>query len=134
LDIATVVGLIFGFGFTIWGIMISGDLSSFWDAPSVVIVIGGTVAATLIAYPLSSLGGVGKIFQKTFFHKEVSANGIIKDIISLANVARKEGLLSLEEYASKLDDEFLKKGIMLIVDGTDPELVRNILETELIFL
>lgn len=134
MDIATVVGLILGFGFVVGGIMVSGDILSFWDTASVVIVLGGTVAATLIAYPLSSLSGLGKIFQKTFLHKEVSANGIIKDIISLANVARKEGLLSLEEYASKLDDEFLKKGIMLIVDGTDPELVRNILETELIFL
>lgn len=134
MDIATILGLFFGLGFTIWGIMISGDLSSFWDIPSVVIVLGGTVAATLLAYPLSSLGSVGKVFQKAFLHKDVSANGIIGDIISLANVARKEGLLSLEEYGSKLDDEFLKKGIMLIVDGTDPELVRNILETELIFL
>ncbi len=55
-------------------------------------------------------------------------------MIVLANVARKEGLLSLEEYAEDLDDEFLQKGIMLIVDGTDPDLVRNILETELVFL
>jgi chemotaxis protein MotA len=55
----------------------------------------------------------------------------IKNIIDLSNVARKEGLLSLEEAANNLEDEFLKKGILLIVDGTDPELVRAILETEL---
>ena len=134
MDIATVVGLILGIGFTVWGIMVSGDLGSYYDFPSVVIVLGGTVAATLLAYPLSSLAGMGKVFQKAFLHKDVSANAIIEDIISLANVARKEGLLSLEEYGSKLDDEFIRKGIMLIVDGTDPELVRNILETELIFL
>lgn len=134
MDIATILGLILGIGFTVWGITDSGSLGDFWDLPSVVIVIGGTIAATLLAYPLNSLSSVGKVFQKAFLHKDVSANGIIEDIISLANVARKEGLLSLEEYGSKLDDEFLKKGIMLIVDGTDPELVRNILETELVFL
>ena len=134
MDIATIVGLILGFGFTIWGITNSGELSAFWDVGSITIVLGGTFGATLLAYPLSSLAGLGKIFQKAFLHKEVSVNNIIVEIIELANVARKEGLLSLEEYGSKLDDEFLKKGIMLIVDGTDPELVRNILETELVFL
>lgn len=134
MDIATILGLLLGIGFTSWGIMNTGSLSDFWDLPSIIIVFGGTISASLLAYPLNTLGSVGKIFQKAFFHKDVSANGIIEEIISLANVARKEGLLSLEEYGSKLDDEFLKKGIMLIVDGTDPELVRNILETELVFL
>lgn len=134
MDIATILGLILGIGFTMWGIMSSGELGTFLHIPSVIIVIGGTIAATLLAYPLNTLGRIGKVFQKAFLHKDVSANGIIEEIIKLANVARKEGLLSLEEYAEKLDDEFLKKGIMLIVDGTDPELVRNILETELTFL
>lgn len=134
MDIATVLGLVLGIGFTVWSIMISGDLASYYNFPSIVITLGGTLAATMLAYPMSSLSGIGKVFQKAFLHKDVSANGIIQEIISLANVARKEGLLSLEEYGSKLDDEFLKKGIMLIVDGTDPELVRNILETELVFL
>ncbi|MDR7856263.1 motility protein A [Tissierella sp.] len=134
MDISTILGLFLGIGFTLWGIMVSGDLGSYYDFPSIVITLGGTLAATLLAYPMNTLSGIGKVFQKAFLHKEISVNGIIQEIISLANVARKEGLLSLEEYGSKLDDEFLKKGIMLIVDGTDPELVRNILETELVFL
>ena len=134
MDISTIIGLVLGIGFTVWGIMVSGDLGSYYDFPSIVITLGGTLAATFLAYPMNTLAGIGKVFQKAFLHKEVSVNGIIQEIISLANVARKEGLLSLEEYGSKLDDEFLKKGIMLIVDGTDPELVRNILETELVFL
>lgn len=134
MDIATVLGIVLGFGFTLWSIMIAGELSSFVDFPSIVIVFGGTIAAVLIAFPLDSIKTLGKVFNKAFFFKQESANDIIKDIIELANVARKEGLLSLEDYGTKLDDEFLKKGIMLIVDGTDPELVRNILETELVFL
>ncbi len=134
MDIATILGLLLGIGFTIWGITNSGSLWDFYDFSSVVIVLGGTVAATFLAYPLKDIFKIGKVFQKAFFHKATSANDIIENIINLANIARKEGLLSLEEYGSKLDDEFLKKGIMLIVDGTDPDLVRNILETELMFL
>jgi len=134
LDIATILGLFLGIGFTIWGILQSGSLSDYWDFPSVIIVLGGTVAATFLAYPLKDISNIGRVLQKAFTHKATSANEIIENIINLANVARKEGLLSLEEYASKLEDDFLKKGIMLIVDGTDPDLVRNILETELMFL
>ncbi len=134
MDIATIIGLIAGIGFTVWGILGSGELGAFVDPPSIRIVMGGTVAGILIAYPLKDLASMGKIFQKAFLHKEVSVNGIIEEIIKLANLARKEGLLALEESAGNLEDEFLKKGIMLIVDGTDPELVRNILETELTFL
>ncbi len=134
MDIATIVGLLLGIGFTVWGILQSGSLLDYWDFPSVVITLGGTIAATFLAYPLKDIFNIGKVFQKAFLYKATSANEIIEDIIKLANIARKEGLLSLEEYGSKLDDEFLKKGIMLIVDGTDPDLVRNILETELMFL
>lgn len=134
MDIATILGIVLGIGFTIWGITSSGEMQAFIDISSISIVLGGTVAATLIAYPLNVLASIGKILQKAFFYKAISANENIEEIIKLANIARKEGLLSLEEFALKLDDEFLKKGIMLIVDGTDPELVRNILETELTFI
>lgn len=134
MDIATILGLVFGFGFVVWGIMGSGDIISYIHRSSLLIVLGGTLGATMIAYPINDLKGIGKIFKKAFFYKEVSVSGVIEQIIELANVARKEGLLSLEEFGDKLDDEFLKKGINLIVDGTDPELVRSILETELTFL
>lgn len=134
MDIATILGLILGIFFTIFGILLSGDLISYIHIPSIVITLGGTVAATLLSYPLKSFINLWKVMQKAFIHKDVSANEIIEEIIILANIARKEGLLSLEEYGEKIDDDFLKKGIMLIVDGTDPELVRNILETELNFL
>ena len=134
MDIATIIGLISGFGFVFYGILLSGDVGSFIDFPSVVIVLGGTLASTLISYPLKDFLGTVKVIKHVFSYKETSPDGVIEEIITLANVARKEGLLSLEEYGEKIDDEFLKKGIMLIVDGTDPELVRNILETELVFL
>ena len=134
MDISSAIGLLLGFGFIIGGIVTSGEITSFWDLPSVIIVLGGTIASTLASFPMKNFLNTGKIIKKAFFYKETSPDEVIVEIIQLANIARKEGLLSLEEYAEKLDDEFLEKGIMLIVDGTDPDLVRNIMETELIFL
>lgn len=134
MDISTIIGLLMGFGFIIGGIVTSGELGSFIDIASIVIVLGGTIASTLASFPLDKFNNLFKVIKKAFQHNDTSPTKVIGDIINLASVARKEGLLSLEEYSENLDDEFLKKGIMLIVDGTDPELVRNILETELIFL
>ena len=134
MDISSAIGLLLGIVFIIGGIVTSGEIASFWDLPSVIIVLGGTIASTLASFPMKNFLNIGKIIKKAFFYKETSPDDVITEIIKLANIARKEGLLSLEEYAENLDDEFLKKGIMLIVDGTDPDLVRNIMETELIFL
>jgi len=134
MDIATIAGIIAGVSFIVAGILMSGDLSNFYDAPSIMITLGGTFAATLISYPLKNIIGILKVIKKLFFTKARQPNEIINQIIELANIARKEGLLALEEAAYRLDDPFLQKGILLIVDGTDPELVRNIMETELTFM
>lgn len=108
-------------------------ISSFIDGPSIIITIGGSLAATLtmtasIGAYVKGLKSIG-ISLKTVDYDETAK---IKQIIDLSNVARKEGLLALEEAANtSIEDEFMKKGILLIVDGTDPEFVRSILETEL---
>ncbi len=134
MDISTVIGLVMVVTLTVGSILLSGDLGSFIDIPSVIIVFGGTLASTLIAFPIDEVKNLGKLFKKAFFYKSVEPEEIIEQIIELANIARKDGLLALEEFGTKTDDEFMKKSVMLIVDGTDPELVRNILETELSFL
>ncbi len=86
----------------------------------------------LASFSLSDFTGGLKSFMLVFKAPSTDVRGMIQKIIDLSNVARKEGLLSLEEAAGDLEDEFMKKGILLIVDGTDPELVRGIMETELI--
>lgn len=134
MDISTIVGIILGTVFMIYGIFMSGDLASYWDPPSVIITLGGTLASTLTCFPLKDFANTMRVLKKAFVYKDTSPEDVIKEIISLANVARKEGLLALDEYAERVNDDFLKKGIMLIVDGTEPELVRNILETELVYL
>ncbi|MCC5909803.1 MAG: flagellar motor protein [Clostridiaceae bacterium] len=133
MDIATIIGIVVGLIFVFSGIVVSGEVLMYLNLPSILIVLGGTISATFVAYPLVKVLEAFKIASKAFANKEGKAGDIIASIIGLANTARKEGLLALEEAADGVEDEFLQKGVMLIVDGTDPELVRNLLETELAF-
>lgn len=136
MDLASLIGIIAGISLIVLAI-ITGDqgvaaLGNFIDPMSAVITFGGTFAALLtmcesIPDFFSNLKSITLIFKMPTFDVLES----IKQIIGLSNTARKEGLLALEEAASSIEDAFLKKGVLLIVDGTDPELVRNILETEL---
>lgn len=134
MDMSTLAGIIAGIAFIVVGILLDGSLNSYYDLPSIMIVFGGTLAAIMISYPFNRLVNFTRIIKKLFFTIEEKPQSAISMIIELANIARKEGLLALEEAAYRIDDSFLQKGILLIVDGTDPELVRNILETELNFI
>ena len=108
-----------------------GALGNFGDVPSVIITIGGSVSGVLASHALPDFINGLKGFTLTLKGSQDKPDEVIRNIIDLSNVARKEGLLALEETANGIEDEFLKKGIMLVVDGTDPELVRGILETDL---
>ncbi|MGI5860254.1 MAG: motility protein A, partial [Tepidanaerobacteraceae bacterium] len=134
MDLATIIGIISGIVLFIWAIYMGGTLKAFIDLPSALIVLGGTMAATFVNYPFSKLSGVTKMLKIVFTEKPIEAGDVIRTIISLAETARREGLLALEDAAYQLKDDFMQKGILLIVDGTDPDLVRNIMETELAFL
>ncbi|MDR5658261.1 flagellar motor protein [Serpentinicella sp. ANB-PHB4] len=134
MDIATIVGILIGLVFIVGGILVNGEINAFLDLAGALIVLGGTISATFVAYPIAKVFEAMKIVSKAFSNQNIQPQEIINKIINLANTARKEGLLALEEAAEEVDDKFLMKGIMLIVDGTDPELVRNLLETELNFI
>ena len=136
MDLASIIGLVVAFAMMMLGILTGDDgvagIKYFWDFKSVLITFGGAFFSTMAAYSMKDYIAGLKSFLLIFKSSTQNIPEMITKIIDLSNVARKEGLLSLEEVASELDDEFLKKGILLIVDGTDPELVRAILETELI--
>lgn len=137
MDIATIVGLVLGVVFFALSVILDKGVSglvAFWNAPSVMITVGGAIASVMIVHPMDKFVNALKSVSKVFQNQVMDEGAIIKNIIELSNVARKEGLLALEEAADNIEDPFLKKGIMLVVDGTDPELVRNILETELVFV
>ena len=121
MDLATIIGLIAAFALMIMG-MATGDAGAaaliyFVDVKSALITFGGSFGAVLASCSIQDF---------------IAGLKSIKQIIELSNVARKEGLLALEESANNLEEPFMKKGILLIVDGTDPELVRGILEAELV--
>jgi len=134
MDIATIIGILFGIVLLIGSILIEGNLSAFWSLSSLMIVLGGTMAATLINYPLALVIGTFKVIRIAFSNHNSDPGEVINLLVNFAEKARREGLLALEAEAEVIDESFLKKGIELIVDGTDPELVRNILETELNFI
>ena len=135
MDIASIIGYVACLGLIIFGI-VSGDdgfaaMKNFIHAQSAIITFGGAFCCILASNSMSDFLNGLKSIKLVFKTPVLDTPQIINKIIELSNVARKEGLLSLEEAAADLDDPFLKKGILLIVDGTDPELVRAILETEL---
>lgn len=134
MDIASLAGFILGVVMFIFGVFSAGGFSALggmYDFSSIIITIGGSLAGTLESHKLKDFMNGFKGITLVFSEKVVDPAVSIKNIIDLANVARKEGLLALEEAANNIEDPFLKKGVMLVVDGTDPELVRAILETDL---
>jgi len=134
LDFSTLTGILSGFILIMYAIYNGGTLRTYLNFNSFLITLGGTIAATIANYPFSKIAGLSKVLRVAFTEKSIEADDVIGTIINLAETARREGLLALEDAAYQLEDDFMQKGILLIVDGTDPELVRNIMETELVFL
>lgn len=137
MDIATLVGLLVCAIMVFIGIFVGPEglagFKHFYDLPSIFITLGGsTFCMVTQANNFPEFFGNVKSFGLALKVQQANEVEVIGNIINLSNVARKEGLLALEEAANNIEDEFLKKGIMLIVDGTDPELVRSIMETELL--
>ena len=135
MDIASLLGIILGLAMLLFGMIKSAGLGGFgeyMDPTSAIITFGGSLFATLGSFTMQDFIAGLKSFTLIFKVPVLNTSDMIKKIIELSNIARKEGLLSLEEAAADLDEPFLKKGILLIVDGTDPDLVRAIMETELV--
>lgn len=134
MDLASVLGIVLCFVVVIFGIVNNaglGGLQYFFDLPSILITIGGAFCCVLAEKTLPDYINGVKSIRLIFKTPLYNLPEVIRKIIELSNIARKEGLLALEEASAELDDPFLRKGVLLIVDGTDPELVRGILETEM---
>lgn len=132
-DIASLISIFGGLVVIIYGILSTGaKITSYIDYPSIIITFGGAFMATIGCFKMPEFVNGMKGMNLIFKEPQGSKPGdIIKTVIDLANVSRKEGLLALDEATSSIEDPFLRKGVMLVVDGTDPDLVRGILETEL---
>jgi len=129
-DISTVVGLVLAFGLIVWSILLGGSITAFVDMPSVAVVLGGTFGALLINFPLPRIIGLAGVLKKTFFFSLEDPDEVIAKMVGYAERARREGMLALEEDSENETDPFLRKGLRLAVDGTDPQLLEKILETD----
>lgn len=135
MDLATIVGFIMVNGLVLSAMaMTNVGIAGYIDIPSVLITIGGAAAGVIISYPLDKLKSTVAITKNVLFVKNESPVVIVNSIVKLAEKARKEGILALENEASQLKNDFLKQGLQLAIDGTEGELIKDILTTEITFI
>jgi chemotaxis protein MotA len=137
LDVATIIGIVIAFGAVVLAAAIGGvDLSLlFARYEAFLLVIGGTIGATLISFPYKVFSrGVAAGFRTVFSSAEYYEREVIAVLARFADTARRHGLLALEPEAAALEDPFLRRGLQLVIDGRDTDLVRKILETEAMFV
>ena len=128
----TIVGLVVAIAAMFLSMLLGGgNPASLINLPSVVVVFGGTLGAVVVAFPLASILKLHKVVLTAVFGSQPNAAETIKDLVRYAEVARREGILSLENLIDEMNDPFIVRGVKMAVDGTDPELIRQIMETEL---
>jgi chemotaxis protein MotA len=132
MDTSTILGFIVGCGLIIYGIISAGGSLEFLYPPAIAIVAGGAICATMITVSMKRFLTVFSVLKKAFVTKQSQPpSELIRMLVGFAEVARRDGILALEEASKNLDDEFMVKGLQLAVDGADPELISEIMRTEL---
>lgn len=135
MDLATVIGLALGWIGVVGGALLDGTpLHSLIQGAAFIIIFFGTSGATMMSFPFDTVKEVWPVLKKAFKRQELDPAAIVTQLVGFATKARREGLLGLEEEAEAIQDPFLKKGLQLVVDGTDIEMIRNIMETDIAFL
>ncbi len=131
MDLATIIGIVIGSGLIVFTIATGQGAEMFFHIPSLLIVGGGMIASTLISFTLKEVLGVVGIIRKAFFSDPADGAAMIEQIVALSKKARKEGLLAIDKDVNEITDSFLRGGMEMVVDGTEPELIRAVMETEL---
>ncbi|GIP41015.1 motility protein A [Paenibacillus sp. J31TS4] len=132
MDLSTLIGLILGLAALLLGyIWDGGHLGALYVPSALLIVLGGTFGAVIVSFPMARLKEVPQAFKMAFLEKKQDPQVIIDEIVDMASIARREGVLALEQRAQEHQNAFLKDGLMMVVDGTDPELTRQIMELEM---
>jgi len=137
MDIATISGIIVFLGF-VFGAIYMGEgmigFKPFINLEAFLLVMGGTFCAILVNYPLSAVIGVGRVLKQVLTSKGEDTSRLVSTFVLLSQKAKKDGFLALEGDVKALDNDFLKRGVQLVIDGADHEFIRNMLETELDFI
>ena len=132
MDKATFGGLLMGMGLLVLSISLApgASFASFLDYPSAAVVIGGALSACCIAFPFGTLLLLPKIVRKLFVPRQQELRPMIVQLVEFAEIARRDGILALENKTDSIDDPFILMGIQMAVDGTDAELMESILRSE----
>lgn len=132
MGVTTIAGFVIALGCLVLAfIMDGGSISALFRPTAVLIVFGGTIGATTMCFSSQELKAVPQLIKIILLHKHPDEVALIEQIVDLSDKVRREGILYLEKELPRIDDDFMRKGIQLVVDGTDPELVRLIMETEM---
>ncbi len=131
MDLATIIGIFSGIGLVIWAILSNSGLDIFLNVPSLAVVFGGTIAATFIAYPLNEVFRVLAILKNAFFIKTENPHEKIKGLVEISTVTRRNGILALDKELPKIKDDFLEKGLQMVVDGIREATIINIMQLEM---
>ena len=133
MDIATIIGLIVGVGGIVWAMYESthGHMEAFFSVEGFVVVLAGSFAAGMMTMPMKVVTDTAGIVKKWLIVKEVPMDKLVTELVGYAEVARRDGMLALEEAVKKQEDPFLQKGLQLAIDGTDPEIIEETLRIEM---
>ncbi len=131
MDLMSILGMVLAVGFTLYGILSSGSILTFIDIPSVYITVGGTIGALLITTKTKNAKVLFKLFGLVFKENKSDNVEIISNMVEWSIRARKEGLLSLEDTIQNIPDSFIRKGMMMIVDGAEPDSIKAVLSLKI---
>jgi len=131
MDIASIIGILLGGGLLLVSIVLKSPLGAFIDVPSILVVVGGAASAVMISFPLRNVLGTFGVIKNVFLNSPENIASLIEQIVSLAETARRDGLLALEGRLEEVSNPFIVLGIQMAVDGTRPEVIEDILRTEI---
>lgn len=131
MDLSSIIGVVSGMGFVLGTIMLGGSIMTFFNIPSILIVMGGTLAASMIAYPLRDFLSIFKTTMKIFIFKLQPADEIINKLVEVSNKARKEGLLSIEGEMRNTDNPYLAQALQMTVDGVKTTDIAAIMQKQM---
>ncbi|MGB9820524.1 MAG: motility protein A [Pseudothermotoga sp.] len=132
MDISTILGIGLAFGMIAFGIISNqSSLMTYYNLPSLFITVGGALASTIASHPKEKSFKIIQVMLSTVKEPKVDNIGLVRTLVSFSEKARREGLLSLEENLNEIEDPFMKKAVQLVIDGTDPDLLRSMMETEM---
>jgi len=131
MDLGTIFGFLGTWTLIVWAILAGGSMTWFINGPGMILVVGGSVAIMFLAFPASIVRRVFKVTRNAFFFQSKSVEKLIEDMVHYAEIARRDGILSLENTTKDIDDPFIVRGIQMAVDGSEPELIEQVMNNEL---